>query len=481
MGAHLVRFRLPDPVLLFLAALLVAALASMGLAGEHPGVLDPRDGTPVVVRSLLAPDAMAESLSRVVPAFTSFPPLGVVLVMMLGVGIAERAGLVAAALGGLVRATPARLLTPAVVLAGILSHVAADAGFVVVIPLAAVAFQAAGRHPLAGVAAAFAGVSGSFGANLVPGPIDPLLAGLTQQAARLVDPETVVSPLCNLRFTASSAVLLIGAAWFVTDRFVEPRLRPVAATGSVDSPVLASAWAGSVVAALCLLGFAAAAWPETSPLRDAEGALLAAKSPAMAGIVPLLALSAALAGLAHGFAAGVFKSHRDVVAAMEGAVSGLAGYLVLAFFAAIFLDAFDRSRLGLWLAVSGGDALAQAGIGGAPALVGVVGFVALLNLAIASSSAKWALLAPILIPVGLRLGLSPEAVTAAYRVGDSSTNIVTPLMPYFPLVLATCRRHQPDASAGDLLGAMWPYTAAFLPVWIGVVVAFHVTATPWGW
>lgn len=475
------RLRFPDPVVLFLAALALAAAASLLLAGTHPTLLDPRDGQPIVVRSLLAPDALAEGLARVVPAFASFPPLGVVVVTMLGVGIAERAGLVGALLGGLVRATPARLLTPAVVLAGILSHVAADAGFVVVIPLAAVAFQAAGRPAVAGVAAAFAGVSGSFGANLVPGPIDPLLAGLTQQAARLVDPTVSVSPLCNLRFTATSAVLLILAAWWITERVVEPRLRDHATAGDAAAPPTDSPLPGLVTGLLVLLGVGLAALPAGSPLRDADGSLLTQKAPLMAGIVPLLAGTAALAGLVQGVWVGRFRTSRDAVAAMEGAVQGLSGYIVLAFFAAIFLDAFDRSRLGLLLAVAGGDALAAAGIGGAPALLGVVGFVALLNLTIASSSAKWALLAPILVPVGLRLGLAPEAVTAAYRVGDSSTNIVTPLMPYFPLVLATWRRYQPEGTAGALLGTMAWYTAAFLPLWCLVLATFFVGGLPFGW
>ncbi len=474
--------RLPDPVVLFVVALALCAAASLLLAGPHPDTLDPRTGLPIVVVPLLRPDALATGLARVVPAFAGFPPLGVVIVTMLGVGVAERSGLVGAMLGAIVRATPSAWLTPAVILAGILSHVAADAGFVVVLPLAAIAFHAAGRHPMAGIAAAFAGVSGGFGANLVPGPIDPLLAGLTQQAARLVDPTYVLGPLGNLAFTASSAVVLIVVGWVITDRFVTPRLAHlVVVAPEGDSVTSHFPTRGVAVLVLIAALLLAAALPATSPLRDASHSLLGREAPLMAGLVPLLSGAAALAGIVHGFSTRLFRDHRDVVAAMEGAVRTLSGYVVLAFFAAIFLDAFDRSSLGIWLAVRGGDLLSGAGVGGFPALLGVIGFVALLNLTIASASAKWALLAPILVPVGIRLGLQPDLVQAAFRVGDGITNIVTPLMPYFPLVLATCRRWSPDADAGTLIGTMIPYSVGFGLAWTVVLWGFVALGLPLGW
>ncbi len=482
--------RLPDPAVLFVLGLVVVWICSVLLAGQTFTEIDPRSGQPLVVKNLLAPKALAEFLAGMVKTFVLFPPLGVVLVALLGVGVAEHAGFINACLKGLLGITPRALLTPMLILVAIMSHTAADAGYVLVIPLAAVMYYAAGRHPLAGVAAAFAGVSGGFSANFLVSGIDPLLAGLTQTGAQVLDPSRVVNPLCNWYFTAASSILIIAVGWFITDRVIEPRLAATKVDGDpADMPKIEpmsarerrGMFAGLATMALGLIALAVWAYPADSALRY-DGSLTNVKpaAPLMDAIVPLIFLLFLIPGIVHGYVAGTFKTHRDVVKGMSAAMGTMAYYLVMAFFAALFIDAFGRSNLGVLLALKGANFLREAGFGNEITLVGIILLSASVNLLIGSSSAKWALLAPIFVPMLMQLGVSPELTQAAYRVGDSTTNIITPMMPYFPLVVVFAQRYVKNTGIGTMAALMLPYSIAFLITWTIFLLVYWKLGIPLG-
>ncbi len=481
--------RLPDPAALF-ALLLVAVWGlSAVLAPIQFAAVHPQTGAPIAVVNLLSGVELARFLTELIPTFTAFAPLGIVLVALLGVGVAEHLGLIDACLRGLLGVAARRWLTPLVVLVAVLSHTAADAGYVVVIPLAAAIFHAAGRHPLAGIAAAFAGVSGGFSANFIPSALDPLLQGITQEAGRVVAPGLLINPLCNWFFMSASSLLVIGICWWLTDRVIEPRLlrtHPMA-TGSAPAAVgigererRGLRWAG-VALLLALVALALAAIPADSALRDpATGGLTAAGAPLMRAIVPLIFLFFLVPGVLYGLGAGTLHSHRDVVAGMTRSMETMGHYIIMAFFAAQFIAAFSRSNLGILLAASGADTLGQLALPPQLTVVGVILLTTSVNLFIGSASAKWLLLAPVLVPLLMQLGIAPELTQAAYRVGDSSTNIITPLMPYFPLIVTFCRRYLGSTGIGTLAALMLPYSVLLLAGWILLLMAFWALGLPLG-
>jgi aminobenzoyl-glutamate transport protein len=481
--------RLPDPAVLFVFALAATWVLSALLAPVAFEVVDPRTSKPLQIVNQLTGPALAGFLAGMVGTFTSFPPLGVVLVALLGVGVAEHTGFISAGLKAILGVTPARLLTPMLIGVGILSHTATDAGYVLVIPLGAVIFQAAGRHPLAGIAASFAGVSGGFGANFLPSGVDPLLQGFTQSAAQIIDPSRLVNPLCNWWFTAVSGVLVILVGWFLTDRVVEPRLRSVALDGEAGEmprfdPLTREERRGlraAIVAmAVGVLLLVLAAVPGTSPLRAPNGDLTAFTAPLMRAIVPLIFLLFLVPGVVHGIVARTVRSHRDVIQGMSKTMATMGYYLVLAFFAALFTESFRQSNLGALIALEGAAALRALQVPGAVTIVGIILLASVVNLFIGSASAKWALLAPIFVPMLMQVGLSPELTQAAYRVGDSCTNIVTPLMVYFPLVVVYCRRYLKGTGIGTLVSMMLPYSIVLLGTWILLLLGYWALGLPLG-
>ncbi len=481
--------RLPDPAVLFLLLLVIVWIVSALLAPLAFADIDPRTRQPIQVNSQLTGQSVATFLARMVTTFTSFHPLGVVLVALLGVGVAEHTGFINAGLKALLNVTSARLLTPMLVAVGILSHTAADAGYVLVIPLGGVIFYAAGRHPLAGIAAAFAGVSGGFSATFVPSSLDPLLAGLTQEASRLIDPARTVNPLANFYFTTVSSALIIAIGWFVTDRIVEPRVKRVTVDGDVSTfarleelgPVERRGLRVALVALVLGLGLlATAAWPPNSPLRSPAGELTASAAPLMQAIVPFIFLFFLIPGVVYGYAAKTITSHRDLVQGMSKAMSTMGYYIVLAFFVSLFIYAFGQSNLGALFALKGAATLKALGMPAGVTILGIIVLTTVVNLFIGSASAKWALLAPIFVPMLMQLGLSPELTQAAYRVGDSSTNIITPLMPYFPLVVVFCQRYAKTTGIGTLVSMMLPYSMSFLTGWTIFLLTYWLLGVPLG-
>ena len=487
-GIETVGNRLPDPAMLFLLLLFLTWIASALLASVEFAETDPRTGEPLRIANQLTGTALATFMVELVPTFTNFAPLGVVLVALLGVGVAEKTGFINAGLKLILGWTSPSLLTPMLILAAIVSHTAADAGYVLVIPLGGVIFYAAGRHPLAGISAAFAGVSGGFSANFIPSGIDPLLQGFTQQAAQILDPDRFVNPLSNLGFTAASSLLVIGVGWYLTDRVIEPRLQTATVDGDPDGmPKMEELTdrdrrgfgAGMVSLAAGLLLLALAAWPDDSPLR-AEGSLTSFAAPLMGMMVPLIFVLFLIPGVVHGYVAGTVKTHRDIVAGMTAAMGTMSYYLVMAFFAAQFIAAFNNSNVGLLIALKGANFLRDLALPPQVTIVGIVLLTAVVNLFVGSASAKWALLSSIFVPMLMSLGIAPELTQAAYRVGDSVTNIVTPLMPYFPLVVVFCQRYVRTTGIGTVVSLMLPYSVVLLVTWTLFLIAYWITGLPLG-
>ncbi len=481
--------RLPDPALLFFLLLLAVWVLSALMAQFTYSHIDPRSDAPIEVANLLTADSLTSFLSGMVKTFVNFHPLGVVLLAMLGIGVADHTGFIRAGLRALLELTSPRLLTPMLLLIAIISHSAADAGYVLVIPLGAVIFQAAGRHPLTGIAVAFAGVSGGFSANFIPSAIDPMLQGISQAGAQLIDPGLVLNPLNNWFFTSASTLLIVGVGWWVTDRLVEPRMVQEVVDGDLaDVPRLESLsaaerrglQAGLLTMAIGGLALAASAWPASSAWRAVEGGLAASSAPLMRSIVPLIFLFFLLPGVVYGCVAGTVKNHRDIVAGMSQAMSGMGYYIVMAFFAALFIAEFGRSNLGALFALQGAAWLKAAALPGGITVISVVLITGLVNLFVGSASAKWALLAPILVPMLMQLGISPDLTQAAYRVGDSSTNIITPLMPYFPLVVVFCQRYVSSTGIGTVVAMMLPYAVSFLVTWTGFLLLYWAVGLPLG-
>jgi aminobenzoyl-glutamate transport protein len=481
--------KLPDPTVLFIALLGIIWLLSWLLSYVTFDVVDPRSGEPIVIINQLTGTSITGFLTGMVTNFVTFGPVGTVLVAMLGIGVAEHSGFITTGIRALLNVTSDKLLTPMVILVGIVSHSAVDAGYVLVIPLGGVIFYAAGRHPLVGIAAAFAGVSGGFSANFVPAALDPLLQGLTQGGARILDPDIEVNTLNNYFFTTASSVLIVSLGWWITERVVEPRVRDIPIDGDAeDLPEVHELkpeerkglrWALTVM----VLGFAiliVTLLPDDSPWRDTNGNLASFSAPIMRSIVALIFLLFLVPGVVFGYVAGTFKGAKDIIEGMTKAMHGMAYYLVIMFFIAQFVFAFGASNLGTLLALEGAEALKVFENYPSVLIVGIVLLTGFINLFVGSASGKWGLLAPIFVPMLMTLGVSPDLTQAAYRVGDSSTNIITPLMPYFPLVVVYCQRYVKDTGIGTLAAMMLPYSIWFLATWTVFLLIYYAIGIPLG-
>jgi aminobenzoyl-glutamate transport protein len=489
-GIERVGNKLPDPAILFFVLLLVVWVLSAILAEVQFTEVDPRTQAPIQIQNLLSGQALAAFLANMITVFVTFPPLGLVLVAMLGVGVAEHSGYIGTGLRFLMNVTPRRLITPVVILVAVVSHTATDAGYVLVIPLAGVIFYVAGRHPLAGIAAAFAGVSGGFSANFIPSGIDPLLQGFTQAAGRIIDPDLNLNPLNNWFFTSASTLLIVFAGWYITDRIVEPRLQKSTPVDEdmEDKPVMEevnkrekrSFYLASGLLIVGIVGLYVWAAPADSPLRSPEGEIAAFNAPLMRSIVPLIFILFLLPGVLYGFLSGHYTQGKDVITGMSKAMGSMSYYIVMAFFAAIFIDAFAKSNIGALLALKGAAFLQQMQLPGQITVVGVVILTSFINLFVGSASAKWALISPIVVPMLMQLKISPDLTQAAYRVGDSVSNIITPLMPYFPLVVVFAQRYVRKTGIGTLVSVMLPYAVTFFVLWTAFLLVYWALGIPLG-
>lgn len=475
--------RLPHPTTLFILFAMFALLLS-GL-GHWSGfsAIHPVTGETIHTQNLLSQNGLHLILQKTVSNFVSFAPVGTVLVAMLGLGIAERSGLLGSLLKLLILKTSPRVITPMVVFAGVLSSLAADAGYVVLIPLAGLVFQQAGKHPVAGMAAAFAGVSGGYSANLLVGPIDAVLSGITNEATRLVSQDADITVLANYYFIIASTFLITVLGTLVTEKLVLPNL-PYAAEKPYDAETVHYAERQGLKHALIftmifLIMLLVCTVPDNAILRNPETGSLV-KSPFISGIVPIISLWAGLSGIIFGLANHTFRSDKDIIKSMEDTMAMMAGYLVLMFFAAQFVAYFAWSNLGLITAIKGSALLQALELPGTVLLVIFILLSACLNLLVGSASAKWAVMAPIFVPMLYLAGIPPEATQAAYRVGDSSTNIITPLMPYFGVVIAFMQRHDKSLGIGSVMALMLPYSITFLLVWTVMFALWFGIGIPFG-
>lgn len=476
---------LPHPATLFaslalMVVLLSGVFAAVGIEATHPGT-----GERIQPVSLVSIHGLHRILTELIHNFTSFAPLGTVLVSMLGIGVAERTGLIGAALRLLVLSAPRGLLTFLLVFSGILSNTASEVGYVLLVPLGAIIFQTVGRHPLAGMAAAFAGVSGGYSANLLLGTIDPLLSGLSEEAARIIDPNYIVNPACNWYFMIVSTFFIAAVGTWVTEKIVVPRLGTY--QGAVEAEDLGKLGPNekrgllyALITSLVFTGFLL--WgtvPADGFLRDPiTGDLL--RSPFTRGIVAFIFFGATSMGIAYGVGARTIRNDSDAVEGMGKSMETLGIYIVLCFFAAQFVAFFKWTNLGLIFAIKGAAVLEAAGLGDIPLIVSFVLLSATINLAMGSASAKWAIMAPVFIPMFMLLGYSPELVQATYRVGDSVTNVISPLMSYFPLIVAFMKKYADNAGIGTVVATMLPYSFAFFVVWTILLIVWLWLGLPLG-
>ncbi|MGE3973562.1 MAG: AbgT family transporter [Bdellovibrionales bacterium] len=475
---------LPHPAILFLILTGVVILLSAVVSGLGIEALHPVKKEVIRATNLFSIAGLHLLLTDMVKNFTSFAPLGTVLVAMLGFSIAEKSGLLPALLRLLVTSAPRKLLTPAILLAGILSHTAGDIGYVLLIPLAAMAFHSVGMNPLAGLAICFAGVSGGFAANLLLSTADPLLSGISQEAARIIDNQYVVTPVVNWYFMATSSFLIVAIGTLVANKITIPFAGEYKGDAPRESLKPLSAqekrglqYAGLTALALGLL-IALGIIPEAGFLRDPSTDVF--HSPLLKGIVTVIFLFGALTGLAYSYGAKTFREPNAVTNAMQDAMVTMAPYLVLVFFASQFIALFNFSNIGLIMAVKGSEALRETGLGIIPLMIGFIILTCLLDLVIGSASAKWALMAPIFVPMFMLLGAAPELTQAAYRIADSVVNIISPLMSYFPLILAFAIKYDPKARVGTVMALMLPYSLAFLLFWSVMLFVWIMLGWPLG-
>lgn len=476
---------LPHPATLFaIFAVLIIILSGItslfNLEVIHPGT-----GETIRPVNLMTVKGVHLIITEMVSNFTGFAPLGVVLVAMLGIGIAESTGLIGTALRLLVLSAPSKILTFVIVFAGILSNTASEVGYVLLVPLSAIIFLALGRHPIAGMAAAFAGVSGGYSANLLLGTIDPLLAGLSQEAAQIIDSEYKVNPAANYYFMFVSTFFIAFAGTWVTEKIVAPRLGEY--TGDAKPEEISNLtkeekkglWYALISFIILAIIMAWGTVPANGFLRDADtGSLL--HSPFMDGIVSIIFLVAAIMGVAYGVGAGTIKNDADVMKGMGKSMETLGIYIVLVFFAAQFVAYFKWTNIGLIFAVEGANFLKASGLGKIPLLVGFIIITAIINLVMGSASAKWTVMAPVFIPMFMLLGYSPELTQVVYRIGDSVTNIISPMMSYFALIVAFMQKYQKDAGIGTVIATMLPYSLVFLLIWTVMLIIWLSSGLPIG-
>ncbi|WP_261623680.1 AbgT family transporter [Nesterenkonia marinintestina] len=488
-GVEFAGNKLPHPATLFaLLALLVVGLSwllsQLGVTAQ-----DPVEGEQIEVFNLLSAEGVEWMFTSAVDNFINFAPLGVVLATMLGIGMAEQSGLIGTLLRSFILSVPKLLVTTGIVFAGIMSSVASDAGYVVLPPLAAILFIALGRHPLAGIAAAFAGVSAGFSANLLLSGTDVMLGELTIEAAATVDSTYAegMNLAMNYWFIIASTFLLTIVGTLVSHFIVEPRLGAWKGEGVIsaedeDVAITRIERRGLVAAGIALVVTSALLAllivPEDAMLRGEDGDVV--QSPFMDSLVVIIIIAFFVPGLVYGIVTKVVRNDTDVVDQLSKTLAGMAVFLVLAFTAGQFIAYFDESNLGLLVSVFGAEFLDSINLTGVPLVLALILFVSVVNLFVGSASAKWAMLAPIMVPIMMHLGISPEFTQAAYRVADSSTNILSPLLTYFALIIAVAQKYDRRIGIGSMIATMLPYSIAFVLAWTAMTMGWMWLDLPLG-
>ncbi|GKV56820.1 aminobenzoyl-glutamate transporter [Sporosarcina sp. NCCP-2222] len=475
--------RLPDPVMLFVYIAVIILICSAIFGALGTTAINPGTGEEIKVVNLLNGDGLIMILTNLVKNFTSFPPLGLVLVVMLGVGLAESTGLISTVMKTTILNAPKKIILPTIVLVAILGNAAADAAMVVLPPIVAMIFIALGRHPIAGLAAAYASVAGGFSANLILSVLDPLVAGFTEIGAQIYDPSYKANPAMNYYFLAFSTLVLVPVAVFVTTKIVEPRLGKYEGITEELEEVTPAEKKGLLWAALSvavILGTVLAlSIPENGIFRHPETGGLTV-SPLMDSLVPLMMILFLVPSIIYGKIVKSITNSKDFADHLAKAMSGMGMYIVIAFVAAQMIAYFNWSNLGPIVAIKGAETLEALGLKGVPLFIGFIIVAALINFLIASSSAKWAILAPVFVPMFMIMGYSPALTQAAYRIGDSITNPITPMLAYFAIALTFAKKYNPKMGIGTFMTSLLPYSIAFAIMWILLFAVWYLLGIPLG-
>ncbi len=482
---EIVGNKLPHPATIFaLLALLVMIFSWLASTLSYQAV-HPVSGEIIKANSLFSSDGIRWIYTNIIWNFVNFPPLGYVLVVMVGIGVAEGSGLFSVMIRSLVLAAPKKVITAAIVAAGIISHLASEAGYVILIPLGAMIFHALGRHPMAGLSAAFCGVSGGFGANFLVGSVDPILAGLSTSAAQIINEDMVINPVVNYYFMFVSAFLVIIIGTWVTEKIVEPRLgaykggaEKVAVEKLGKDEKKGLKWAGwALLGTVALL--AVTIIPENGIFRDPDdGSVL--NSPFFDGIIVGILLFFFIPGLVYGLVVKTIRNDKDVVNHITSSMKGMAAYIVLVFFAAQFVYFFSYSNIGLIIAINGAEGLKNIGLTGISLIVAFVLLSAFINMFMGSASAKWAIMAPVFIPMFMLLDYHPGLTQAAFRIGDSVTNLITPMMSYFALIVTFAQKYDPKYGIGTIISTMLPYSIILTIGWLLLLIVWMLIGIPLG-
>ncbi|PKE44324.1 AbgT family transporter [Macrococcoides caseolyticum] len=475
--------KLPDPVVIFISLCLIILFASFVTGKMGVSAKNPADGKVIEAVNLLTPEGIAKIISEAVNNFATFPPLGLVLVVMIGVGVAEKTGYFETLMKYTIEKTPRKIIVPMIILVGILGNAAGDAAPIVLPPIAAMVFIKLGYHPVAGLVMAYASALGGYSASLMIGMSDALIVSFTEPAAKLVDDSVPVNAVMNYYFLCVSTVVLLIAAWFVTVKITIPRFGAyksdvhTAAEDVTPTERKAMIYANiALLIAMVIVTFLAV--PENGLLRNAKTGSLIQDSPLMNGIVPIITVLFFVPGLVYGFVAGTMRSTKKFAEMLGDAMSTMGPFIVIVFFAAQMLAYFKWSNLGTIIAIKGAEALQ--GQNGVVLILGVLALSAFINMLIGSASAKWAIMAPILVPMLMLLGFHPAFTQVIYRVGDSITNPITPMMPYLPLLLSYAQRYVKDIGLGTLIAALMPFSVAFSIFWTILLIVWYLTGLPVG-
>lgn len=498
-GVERVGNMVPHPVVIFLILIGIVIVLSVVLSLFGAAVTFERinpdtheiERASTEIRSLLNVEGIRFLYSSLIPNFMSFTAVGLMIAAMIGAGVAEESGMVTALIHKLVMVSPGWALTYILAFVGILSSIAADAGYLVLIPLAGVAYLAVGRHPLAGLALGFAAVAGAFTVNMLIKPLDAVLVEFTNDAAHLVDPARSIGLASNLWFSIASVLFLTVVVAFITDRMIAPRLGnyvpdTAAGDGGTDHGATLSEQEsrGLRFALFGLIGLLAVflllTIPAGAPLRNPDTGELIGNSPFMNGLIALIMLMFLVTGWAYGIGAGTMRTLAEVIAAIEKSIKSMGGTIFLFFVLSQFVAYFTYTNIGTVMALSLSGALQAANIGALPLLVGFIVVVAIIDLLLTGAIAKWAIFAPVFVPLLMKLGVEPEAVLAAYRVGDSPMNAITPLNAYFALVVGFAQKYDKSAGVGTIVSLMLPYVVWMFVLWTALFAVWKALGLPWG-
>lgn len=475
--------KLPDPFMLFTILAVIIIILSWMISLFDVSFVQPGENEEIAIKSLASSEGLQFMLTSMIENFVTFTPLGIVLTMMIGVGLANQVGLLETFIKNTILRAPKALITYAVVFTGILGNLAADAAFVIVPPLAAMVFYNVGRHPLAGLAAGFAGVGSGFTANIIVSNTDAVLSGISAEVMSTLDTAATVTPVDNYYFMFTSVFLLSVVGALITEKLVEPRLGQYEGNAAKDfeptQPIEKRALKHATIAAIIYIGLLLLViFLPGSPLRNEEGNLI--PSPLLDSIVPIIMLFFITVSVTYGVTTKKIEHSRSVAKLMGEAIKDMSGFIVLIFAASQFIAYFEWTNIGSWIAVSGATFLESAGMTGIGIILVFILFTTILNLLIFSGAAQWALEAPIFLKMFYFLDYHPAFIQAAYRVADSSTSVITPMNPYFVIILAFMQEYDKKAGIGTLMALMLPYSIAFLIVWILLLLAFVFLGIPFG-